>query len=155
MRKVLLGLPVVLALIVLFVPLASATVEMGPASIEVWLVLDSAHIEGEDLFILGNWYIENVGENPAVIQDITFWVEVKLKGNPWQWLPLGYMLVGGPWTVSPGDTFNLVLPGNVGLPFPVGTTEWTAFRYELRVHLLNHPSGDRWFYYRESFEDLL
>jgi len=136
-------------------PSVSACEVEDPTSLEVWLVLDSAYIDGEDLFVLGNWYIENVGENPAVIQDIQFLVQVKSRGNPWQWLPLGYALGPSPWTVSPGDTLSWILPGDIGYPFPVGTGEWTAFRCELRVHLLNHPSGDRWFYYRESFEDLL
>ena len=155
MRKILLGLSVVLALAVLMVPLASANVLMEPTSLEVWLELDSAYIEGEDLFVLGHWYVMNVGENPAIIQDLCLLVEVKSKGNPWQYLPESWWFTGVPFTVSPGDTFSVILPGDVGLPFTVGTGEWTAFRYQLRVHLLNHPSGDRWFYYRESFEDLL
>jgi len=151
MRKAFLGLSVVLSL-VLATPLVSAGACSESTSVEVSQDIEGVYLAGSDLYVYGVFHITNVGENPAVIIDIIPVVQARLYGDSWTNLGPTYVYGPMPLILAPGDTINLGLPGLFGLPYDKGTTEWTAYRNVVKIHLQNHPTGDRWFIDKLSFE---
>lgn len=150
MRKLVLSLSIVLTFMVLFVPLASATVEIGPTSLEVWKEMEYVNVYSENDVLLVSFldwiYIENVGEHPAYVDGLVYYIEAKWKNQDWTTLIRGDFFFDPPFIIAPGETLTLGVLGS----FEKGM--YKAYRNVIEIHLLNHPTGDRWFHYRESFE---
>ncbi len=149
MRKVVLGLSVVLAVLLLMVPPVSAVDENEPTSLEI-----CEEVGPIDFFIEnGMWlfhgeidfFTTNIGEHPAYIDYWTFTAEAKWKKQ--DWTTMGGFSEYLSFPLAPGDTLEI---GVKYLGAPIYT--FKAFRFVLGIHLTNHPTGDHWFRCKASFE---
>jgi len=144
MRKALAGLFAMLALTVLMVPLVSGNVVEGPTSLEVWTEIYSVEV-GDSFTVCGKIYIKNDPEYPAYIPEVWGCVEAKSGRDGWTILARMMLIDYDSLMIGPGETEEIMFR----ITF---TNFWKAYRNVVLVRLLNHPTGERWFHYRESFE---
>ena len=97
--------------------------------------------------VRGTIYIENVGENWAWCQIIEDSIEAKGKGSGWTNIKTEQLAFEDPqYITAPGSTTQV----DYEITFTLGP--YKAYRNVARVKLDNHPTGDRWFKYRLSFD---
>jgi len=140
-----------IALMVLVVPLVSACgppPPCGPTSLEVWKEIECVSVCGCEVTICGWIYIQNDPWYSAHILHVIDYVEAKWRGNEWNTLATE-TLVEPTLIIDSGATEGIWFC----ITFQKGM--YKAYRNVVEVHLENHPTGDRWFQYRLSFEDRL
>lgn len=118
-----------------------------PTSLEVWKTITSVTIDGEQVTVSGTIYIQNDVTNPAWVWKIDEAIEAKGKGQGWTQLERVRLVDEDPrYILAPGDTATL----DYEITFTKGN--FKAYRNVVYVLLDNHPTGDRWFKYRLSFD---
>ena len=121
-----------------------APVEIGPTSLEVWTEIDSVEV-GDSFAVCGRIYIKNDPEYPAYIPEVWDCIEAKSGRDGWTILAREMVIEYDSLMIAPGETAEIM--------FRITFANcWKAYRNVVLVRLLNHPTGERWFHYRESFE---
>ena len=95
----------------------------------------------------GTIYIENVGENLAYCEIIENEIWAKDKGSGWKriaWVQLAFQ--DPQYKIAPGGTATI----DYEITFTLGP--YKAYRNVAWVKLDNHPTGNRLFKYRLSFD---
>ena len=144
------GLLAVLAFMVAMVPLASACEPpppCGPTSLNVWKEICSVRVceVTGAVRVCGRIFILNDPWHPAHILDVADSVKAKWNSNDWTPLAEKDLI----------ETTVILGPGGLRMIWFCITFEkgsFKSYRNVVGVHLLNHPTGDRWFFYRLSFE---
>jgi len=147
MRKVLVSLFLVLALMLLMVPLVSGESLRRPASLEVWKEISCVENEDGYVTVSSMIYIMNEGEGRAYIFWVYDGIQAKWKNEDWTYLVLRIEIT--PYDgliIDPGETEEIEL----NIRFRKGM--FKAYRNVLSVQIVNHPTGYHWFHCRESFE---
>ena len=128
------------------IPVNANCDDFGPTSLEIWKTIECKSICGDWVTISGWIYIKNDPNYDAKILHIMDYVEAKYKNNPWTNLA----------TVTISDPYIVVQEGATHKVWYSITFQkddmYTAYRNVARVHLENHPTGDKWYTYRLSFD---
>jgi hypothetical protein len=120
----------------------------NPTSLKIWKTIEYKSVCGDSFTISGWIYIKNDPNFAAVILEIEDYVEAKYKDGPWT--ELNYKTISTGMTVKPGKTDKVWYSITFNTIHHDDET-YTAFRNVVRVHLDNHPTGDKWYTYRLSF----
>ena len=127
-----------------------------PTSLEVW-----KEVSATKCWVCGTWwevtvsgtiYIQNDPWNPAYILQVVDIVEGKWKNNPWTNLHTETLVEpDDSLVIPPGETEEIPFSFSFHL-FDEEYMTYKAYRNVVKVHLENHPTGDRWYTHRVSFE---
>ena len=118
-----------------------------PTSLEVWKTITSVTRIDDQVTVSGIIYIQNDVTNPAWVWDIDEAIEAKGTGKGWNEIFSVQLVHEDPnYILAPGETATL----NYEITFTAGN--YKAYRNVVYVLLDNHPTGDRWFKYRLSFD---
>ena len=135
---------IVLLTIFSTVPVSAKRVSVcPPTSLEVWKTITCVTRVGDQVTVRGTIYVQNDVTNPAKIGRIKDVIQA--KGNGPGWIKMNEVTVATSIELDPGETdsFEYVITFDAG--------DFKAYRNMVRVNLLNHPTGNRWFKYRISF----
>ena len=134
--------------------IVSAEPPCQPTSLEVWKEVSACKVlvcgSMWKVTVSGKIYIQNDPVNPAYVLHVVDIVQAKWKNNPWTDLKTE-ILVSPTLVIPPGETEEILFSFYFYLSI-AEYMEYKAYRNVVRVHLQNHPTGDRGYTHRVSFE---
>lgn len=146
-RTTLVSIIILLALFTSVPVLAKRVPGCPPTSLEVWKTISCVTKSGDQVTVEGTIYIENVGENWAWCEIIEDSIEAKGTGPGWTEIERVQLAFQDPdYITAPGSIATI----DYEITFTLGP--YKAYRNVAWVKLDNHPTGERWFKYRLSFD---